>query len=79
MLPITFMTIPKPAKKAVSPDPVEDSECSYVAYCTEDGVCPYDISNLMKKVQLQAIKDTVELIKSENGTCPSIQIDDELN
>lgn len=47
-----------------------------MAYCTDDGVCPYDIRDLMKKVRVQAIKDTLELIKLESGACPSVQIDD---
>lgn len=56
--------------------PGESPECRYLAYCTDDGVCPYGMRDLMKKVRVQAIKDTLELIKLENGACPSVQIDE---
>jgi hypothetical protein len=77
------MTKPKQSQKEEPKKPdakeyVEASECQYVAYCTEDGVCPYNISDLMKKGRLQAIKDTLELIKLEKGECPTIQIEDEI-
>ena len=58
--------------------PVERSECRYVAFCTDDGVCPYSIRELMKKVRLQAVKDILELIKMEKGEYPTIHIDDEI-
>lgn len=72
----TNMTKPKDPKKTSLDSQVESPGCRYLAYCTNDGVCPYDIRDLMKKVRLQAIKDTLELIKLENGACPSVQIDD---
>lgn len=65
-------------KKPAAKEPIESLECRYVAYCTEDGVCPYNISDLMKKGRLQAIKDTLELIKLEKGDCPTIQVDEEM-
>jgi hypothetical protein len=80
------MTKPKnPAPEAPEPVipqepqdeiPVEAPECRYIAFCTDDGVCPYSIKELMKKVRLQAIKDILELIKMEQGECSTIQLDD---
>lgn len=70
------MTKPKPPKQPSSNSVDGIPECYYLAYCTDDGVCPYDIRDLMKKVRLQAIKDTLELIRLENKSLPSIQLDD---
>ncbi len=72
------MTKPKtPPKEPEQKSPNEHEDCRYVAYCTEDGVCPYGIRELMKKVRLQAIRDTLELIKMEKGEIPTIQIEEE--
>jgi hypothetical protein len=53
------------------------NDCNYVAYCIADGICPYDIKELMRKVRNQAIKDTVELINMENENLKVINIDDD--
>jgi len=72
------MTKPKtPNKEPEKKTPEQEEECRYVAHCTEDGVCPYNVHELMKKVRLQAVKDTLKLIKLEKGEYPTIYMDEE--
>lgn len=68
---------PKEPETTPAQKPEEPSECRYVAFCTGDGVCPYDVQKLLKKVRLQAIKDTLELIRMEKRDVPTIQIEEE--
>jgi hypothetical protein len=71
------LQVPQEAEPQTSQMPAEATECRYIAYCTEDGVCPYGMRELMKKVRLQAIKDTLELIKMEKKELSSIQLKEE--
>jgi hypothetical protein len=39
-----------------------------IAYCTDDGICPYSIKELMHKVRQQAIRDTIDYIEYADTT-----------
>ena len=53
-----------------------DNDCNYIAFCIDDGVCPYGIKELMNKVRLQAIKDTLEYLNTDNPLPTIDEIDE---